>query len=46
MEQETAEYSSAEYSSVEYEVLQVPWWMVVLEGIITVIIGYTCYFHL
>lgn len=34
MEQETAEYRA-----VEYEVLQVPWWLVVLEGVFTVIIG-------
>lgn len=34
MEQETAEYRA-----VEYEVLQVPWWLVVLEGVFAVIIG-------
>jgi uncharacterized membrane protein HdeD (DUF308 family) len=34
MEQETAEYHA-----VEYEVLQVPWWLVVLEGVFAVIIG-------
>jgi len=33
------EQAATEYRAVEYEVLQVPWWLVVLEGIITVIIG-------
>ncbi|WP_440947517.1 HdeD family acid-resistance protein [Methanosarcina sp. T3] len=33
------EDAATEYSVVEYEVLSVPWWLVVLEGIITVVIG-------
>lgn len=33
------EQAAAEYRVVEYEVLQVPWWLVVLEGVFAVIIG-------
>ncbi|HII79611.1 MAG TPA: HdeD family acid-resistance protein [Methanosarcina sp.] len=33
------ENTATEYNAVEYEVLQVPWWLVVLEGIFVVIIG-------
>lgn len=33
------ENTAPEYRSVEYEVLQVPWWLVVLEGVFAVIIG-------
>lgn len=33
------EQVSAEYSRIEYEELQVPWWIVVLEGFFAVIIG-------
>lgn len=33
------EQADTEYRVVEYEVLQVPWWLVVLEGLISVIIG-------
>lgn len=33
------EQVSAEYSRIEYEELQVPWWIVVLEGVFAVIIG-------
>lgn len=33
------EQTAAEYRTVEYEVMQVPWWLVVLEGIFAVIIG-------
>ncbi|AKB37508.1 hypothetical protein MSSAC_2918 [Methanosarcina siciliae C2J] len=33
------ERADTEYRVVEYEVLQIPWWLVVFEGIISVIIG-------
>ncbi len=33
------EQVTAEYSRMGYEELQVPWWIVVLEGIITIILG-------
>lgn len=33
------EQTAEEYRAVEYEVLQVPWWLVVLEGVFAVIIG-------
>ncbi|AKB77594.1 putative membrane protein [Methanosarcina horonobensis HB-1 = JCM 15518] len=33
------EQTAAEHVVVEYEILQVPWWLIVLEGIFAVIIG-------
>jgi uncharacterized membrane protein HdeD (DUF308 family) len=33
------EPATAEYRNVEYEGLQVPWWVVVLEGIISILLG-------
>jgi len=33
------EQVTAEYRNVEYEGLQIPWWIVVLEGIISIILG-------
>jgi uncharacterized membrane protein HdeD (DUF308 family) len=33
------EQTTAEYRNIEYEGLQVPWWVVVLEGIISILLG-------